>query len=87
MGASVGDIIKLLVWQFSRPVLIANLVAWPVAFWVMQAWLSGFVFRIDLTPLPFFASTAITLVVAFATVTWHARKVAMAKPAETLRYE
>lgn len=87
MGASVGDIIKLLVWQFSRPVLIANLIAWPLAFWVMQAWLSGFVFRIDLTPLPFFASTAITLFVAFATVTWHARKVAMAKPAETLRYE
>lgn len=87
MGASVGDIVKLLVWQFSRPVLIANLIAWPLAFWAMQAWLNGFVFRIDLTPLPFLSATAITLFVAFTTVTWHARKVAMAKPAETLRYE
>lgn len=87
MGASVGDIIKLLVWQFSRPVLIANLIAWPIAFWAMQAWLAGFAFKVELTPTPFFASTAITLFVAFATVTWHARKVAMAKPAETLRYE
>lgn len=87
MGASVGDIVKLLVWQFSRPVLIANLIAWPIAFWTMKAWLAGFAFRVELTPAPFFASTGITLMVAFVTVTWHARKVAMIKPAETLRYE
>lgn len=87
MGASVGDIVKLLVWQFSQPVLIANLIAWPISFWAMKAWLSGFAYQVDLTPTSFFAATAITLLVAFATITWHARKVAMAKPAETLRYE
>lgn len=87
MGASVFDIVKLLVWQFSQPVLIANLIAWPIAYWAMKAWLSGFAYRVDLNPLSFFAATGITLFVAFATVTWHARRVAMAKPAETLRYE
>jgi putative ABC transport system permease protein len=87
MGASVADIVRLLVWQFSRPVLMANLLAWPIAFWAMRAWLNGFAFHIDLTPTAFLASSLITLAVAFATVTWHARKVAMAKPADTLRYE
>lgn len=87
MGASVFDIVKLLVWQFSRPVLMANLIAWPIAFWAMKVWLGGFAMHIELTPTAFLLSSLITLVVAFATVTWHARKVAMAKPAETLRYE
>src|SRR6185436_19724622 len=49
LGASVLDIVRLLVWQFSRPVLLANLVAWPVAFYVMRRWLAGFRYAIDLT--------------------------------------
>ncbi|NVK24812.1 MAG: ABC transporter permease, partial [Gammaproteobacteria bacterium] len=47
MGASVFDIVKLLVWQFSKPVLIANLIAWPVSFYFMSQWLQSFVYRID----------------------------------------
>ena len=42
LGASVRDIVRLLVWQFSRPVIVANLIAWPVAFWLMRDWLDGF---------------------------------------------
>lgn len=87
MGASVWDIVRLLVWQFSQPVLIANLIAWPIAFWAMRGWLNGFSSHVELTPAAFLAATAITVLVALATVTWHARKVAMAKPADTLRYE
>jgi putative ABC transport system permease protein len=42
LGARTRDIVKLLVWQFSRPVLIANMIAWPVAWWVMRDWLNKF---------------------------------------------
>src|SRR5205814_1466624 len=49
LGASVLDIVRLLVWQFSRPVLIANLIAWPVSFYVMRRWLAGFRYKIELT--------------------------------------
>jgi putative ABC transport system permease protein len=42
--------VKLLAWQFSKPVIVANLIAWPVAWWVMRDWLNGFDARIDLGP-------------------------------------
>ena len=47
LGARTRDIVRLLVWQFSRPVLIANLIAWPIAWWLMRDWLNGFDARID----------------------------------------
>jgi len=50
LGARTRDIVRLLVWQFSRPVLIANLVAWPIAWWLMRGWLNGFDTRVTLTP-------------------------------------
>ena len=49
LGARTRDIVRLLVWQFSRPVMIANIIAWPVAWWVMRDWLNGFDQRIALT--------------------------------------
>ena len=49
-GARTRDIMRLLVWQFSKPVVIANLIAWPVAWWVMRDWLNGFEDRIDSSP-------------------------------------
>ena len=48
LGARTRDIVRLLAWQFSKPVIIANLIAWPVAWWVMRDWLNGFDARIDL---------------------------------------
>ena len=53
LGARTRDIVQLLVWQFSRPVIIANMIAWPVAWWMMRDWLNGFDQRIPLTPMPF----------------------------------
>ena len=48
LGARTRDIVRLLAWQFSKPVIIANLIAWPVAWWVMRDWLNSFDARIDL---------------------------------------
>lgn len=87
LGANVMDIVRLLVWQFSKPVLIANLIAWPVAWYFMNDWLNSFTFRIDLNPLLFIAASALALAIAWITVGLHAAKVAQAKPVSALRYE
>jgi putative ABC transport system permease protein len=87
LGARTRDIVRLLVWQFSRPVIIANVIAWPVAWWLMRDWLNGFDQRIPLTPLPFILAAAIALGIAVATVVGHAAKVARANPIHALRYE
>lgn len=87
LGARTRDIVRLLIWQFSRPVMIANLIAWPVAWWLMRDWLNGFEYRIDLGPLPFIAAGLLALVIAAATVAGHAMRVARANPIHALRYE
>jgi putative ABC transport system permease protein len=87
LGARTQDIVRLLVWQFSRPVIIANIIAWPIAWWMMRDWLNGFDQRITLTPIPFVIAAAIALGIAIATVVGHAVRVARANPIHALRYE
>jgi putative ABC transport system permease protein len=86
-GARVGDIVQLLAWQFSKPVIVANLIAWPVAWWVMRDWLNGFDARIDLGPGPFVMAGALALAIALGTISGHAIKVARLNPIHALRYE
>ena len=87
LGARTRDIVRLLVWQFSRPVIIANVIAWPIAWWMMRDWLNGFDQRIPLTPVPFLVAASIALGIAIATVVGHALRVARANPIHALRYE
>ncbi|MEO5494618.1 MAG: ABC transporter permease [Sphingomonas sp.] len=87
LGARTTDILRLLVWQFSRPILIANLISWPTAWWLMRDWLNGFDTRIPLTPIPFLAAGLLALVVALGTITSHAVRVARLNPVHALRYE
>jgi putative ABC transport system permease protein len=87
LGARTRDIVRLLVWQFSRPVIVANIIAWPIAWWLMRDWLNNFDQRIALTPIPFVIAAAIALGIAIATVVGHAVKVARANPIHALRYE
>jgi putative ABC transport system permease protein len=87
LGARTRDIVRLLVWQFSRPVIIANVIAWPIAWWFMRDWLNTFDQRITLTPVPFLIAAAIALGIAIATVVGHAVKIARANPIHALRYE
>lgn len=87
LGARTRDIVRLLVWQFSRPVVIANLIAWPVAWWLMRDWLNGFDDRIVLGPLPFLIAGGLALVIAVVTVGGHAVRIARANPIHALRYE
>jgi putative ABC transport system permease protein len=87
LGARARDIVRLLAWQFSKPVLIANLIAWPVAWWVMRDWLNDFDARIDLGPTPFVLAGFLALAIALGTIAGHALKVARANPIHALRYE
>jgi putative ABC transport system permease protein len=87
LGAPTRDIVRLLLWQFSIPVLIANIIAWPVAWYWLHDWLQGFAYRISLSPLYFLGAGACAMVIAWATVFVHARRVANANPIHALRYE
>jgi putative ABC transport system permease protein len=87
MGGSVWSIVLLLTNDFSKLVLLANLIAWPVAYFVMNRWLENFAYRIDLTPMIFIGSGLIALCIAWVTVGGTAAKAANQKPVLALRYE
>jgi putative ABC transport system permease protein len=87
MGASSGDILKLLLWQFAKPVVWANLIAWPVAWLVLNWWLSSFAYHVAAEPWTFVAAGVGALTIALATVLVHALNVAKSKPVAALRYE
>jgi putative ABC transport system permease protein len=86
-GGRTQDVVKLLLWQFSLPALIANLIAWPLAWYYLHDWLQGFAYRIFLSPLYFVAAGVAALLIAWATVFTHALRVARSKPIGSLRYE
>lgn len=87
LGASRRDILRFISWQFARPVLVANLVAWPVAWFFMRRWLQGFAYHVDLGLLTFVLASALALAIAFVTVAGHAVMVSRARPVTALRYE
>ncbi len=87
MGANRGDIIRLLLWQFAKPVLWANVIAWPAAYLIMRGWLDGFAYHVDIAPWMFIASSGLAVVIALLTVVGHALWVARAQPVTALRYE
>lgn len=87
LGSGRTGIMRLLMWQFSKPVLLANLIAWPAAYWAMSRWLEGFARRIDLDLWIFVTAGAATLAVALATVLVHAWTIAGIRPVTALRHE
>jgi putative ABC transport system permease protein len=87
LGANTSDIIRLLLQQFAKPVLWANLIAWPVTAYAMHRWLQGFAYHVDLAAWLFPAAAGIALLIALLTVSTHAVLIARAKPVAALRYE
>jgi putative ABC transport system permease protein len=87
LGASVLDIVILINKEFSKQVLIANIIAWPAAYFIMQEWLNSFVYRIDLSILPFAIATILAFVIAWVTVGSLSAIAAKQRPITALRYE
>lgn len=85
-GASRADILRLLLWKFTAPILVASLLAWPVSYWAMRRWLEGFAYHIDLGPGIFLAASASALFVALAAVIGHALQLSRVRPVVALRY-
>jgi putative ABC transport system permease protein len=87
LGATAGGITVLLSRQFTRWVIIANLFAWPIAYYLIGLWLENFAYRMNLDPVPFLLSGAFAMAIAILTVSFQTIKAALANPVESLRYE
>jgi putative ABC transport system permease protein len=87
VGGGRLQVTRLLLWQFARPVLVANLIAWPAAYYVMAAWLQNFARRVELDWWLFAAAGGATLAVAVAAVLLHTWRMAGARPVDALRHE
>ncbi len=87
LGASVSNIVMLISRTFAIMVLVANLFAWPVAYFAMRSWLDGFEYRTDLSWWIFVLSGAVALAIALFTVSFHALRAAVSNPVEALRHE
>ena len=73
--------------EFVKWVLIANVIAWPLAYYIMNEWLQDFAYKTNVSLWIFVASGLLALVIALATVSSHALKAATSNPVEALRYE
>ena len=87
LGASIKSLLILLSKELLKWVIIANIIAWPVAYYFMNRWLQGFAYRINLTWWIFLLAGSIALLIAIATISFQAIKAATANPIESLRYE
>jgi putative ABC transport system permease protein len=87
LGASAPQVLLLLTRQFALLILIANLIAWPLAYWITKNWLQDFAYRTSLTAWVFVLSAGLALVVALLTVSFQSIRAALANPVDSLRYE
>ncbi|HEX5026789.1 MAG TPA: FtsX-like permease family protein, partial [Agriterribacter sp.] len=87
LGASVQQIVSILSRDFLKLVLIANLIAWPLAWFVVHGWLEDFAYRIPVSWMVFLAAGAAAMLIALLTISFQSIKAAMANPVESLRTE
>jgi len=87
LGASTRQVLVMLLKDFSKPVLVANVIAWPLAYLAVQAYLGVFIHRIAVTPVPFALSLGTTILIAWVAVGGQAVRAARVRPASVLRYE
>ena len=87
LGASVSGVVLLLSKQFGKLILIANLIAWPLAYYVLHRWLQNFFYRISIGLEIFVLSAVLVLAIAFISISYQSIKAALSNPADALRNE
>ncbi len=87
LGASVGNIIRLMSADFLKLVFVAILIASPVAWWAMNSWLNNYAYKIDITWWMFAAAGGLIVLIAAVTISFQSIKAALANPAKSLRTE
>lgn len=87
LGASVSSIVILFSKEFSKWVLLANIIGWPAAYYAMNKWLQSFAYRTSLNLFTFLLAGTLALIIALITVSYHSAKAALADPVKSIRYE
>lgn len=87
LGASTSDILSMLSKGFLKPVLLANLLAWPIAYYVVSDWLLNFAYRINLGFSVFILSGMGAFAIALATVSWQVSRASRTNPVDAMKYE
>ena len=87
LGASIPGILYIISKQFIILIILANLIAWPLAYYFMNGWLKDFAYRIDIGISTFIIAGILTLLIAIFTISYQAIKAAAVNPAKSLRYE
>jgi putative ABC transport system permease protein len=87
LGAGVRELVNMLSWQFLKPVLLANLIAWPLAWLYLNEWLQLFAYRVELNWMHFMLPAGLAIAIAWITVAGQALRVATSNPIRALRYE
>ncbi len=87
LGANVTNIISMLSKEFLILVLLANLIAWPAAYYIMNKWLGDFAYKTEIDLNVFLLAGLVVLLIALLTVSYQAIKAALANPVKSLRYE
>jgi len=87
LGASVPSVVLLFSKEFTKWVVVSNLIAWPVAYFVLKGWLQGFAYRTSMAWWIFLGSGVLALLVALLTMSYQSIKTALTNPADSLRYE
>ena len=87
MGASQNQILSLFLLQFARWVIISNVIAWPLSYFVIKPWLQNFTYRIDFPFWTFILSLLLSLFIAVITVSWQSLKASRMNPAASIRVE
>jgi putative ABC transport system permease protein len=87
LGARVSGIVAMLSYEFIKMIAISSLIAWPVAYFLLNQWLNNFAYRISIDPWPFIVAAISAILLGLGTVSFHAVKAATANPVEALKYE
>ncbi len=87
LGASFSNTVALLSREFIKWVLLANIIAWPIAFFAMKDWLNDFAYRVNISWMEFVMAAVLTFVISVLTISYQSIKAAAANPIDSLRYE
>jgi len=87
LGASIREIVLLLSKEFTKWILAANIIAWPLAYYMMNRWLENFAYRINIKWDIFIFAGVLTAVIAILTVSFHSLRAAKSNPVNALKYE
>ncbi|RZK43142.1 MAG: FtsX-like permease family protein [Pedobacter sp.] len=87
LGASTGNILRLLNKDFIKLVILANIIAFPLAYIIVSRWLAAYEYRVSISALPFIIAALLSIIVALLTVSIQSVKVAKANPIDALKYE